>query len=213
MKLGCLVIGVLVTSSAFGQTQSTTNTTCTANGQQINCSSNTSTTADAAAQRAETQRELNEAGANAGYALGAAIRAAKNKRDAKKAAAAERAAEGAGAANERAANKSTPESASEIDKFRTIHCAQSPGERTTNESGYVLSCSDFMAKMKSFCVAAPKYAACAYLPVQASHDTPVGVPVVARVAQAPSGASTGEYGGIVHNLTASSSAEFGISFR
>jgi hypothetical protein len=164
MKTAFLAMGVLVASSAFGQTQSTTNTTCTANGQQINCTSTTSTTADAAAQRAETQREINEAGANAGYALGTAIRAAKLKHDAKKAA--------AWAPAEAAANKPTPESASETDKFRTIHCVQSPGERTTNKSGNIISCSDFMVKMKSFCAAAPKYAACEYLSTPPPHETP-----------------------------------------
>jgi len=171
MKTAFLAIGVLVASSAFGQTQSTTNTTCTANGQQINCTSATATTADAAAQRAETQREINEAGANTGYALGTAIRAIKNKHDAKKA---EKAAEEARAANEKATNTLMLESAPETDKFRIIHCAQSPGERTTNESGNIISCSDFMAKMKSFCAAAPKYAACEYLSTQPPHEMPVG---------------------------------------
>lgn len=173
MKIVSLAIGVLVASSAFGQTQSTTDTTCTANGQQINCASTTSTTADAAAQRAETQREINEAGANAGYALGTAIGAIKAKHDAKKAAAAA-AAERSAAADRAIRTMATSEIASDADKSRIMRCIQNPEEKTTNESGNITSCSDFMAKMKSFCADAHKYAACEYLSPQPPHETPVG---------------------------------------
>lgn len=56
----------------FGQ-QSTTDTNCNVNGQQVNCTSNTTTTGSTDAQRAEQQREMNEAGKAAGAALGSAI--------------------------------------------------------------------------------------------------------------------------------------------
>jgi hypothetical protein len=173
MKIGFLVIGVLVAAPAFGQSQSTTNTTCTANGQQINCTSTTSTAADAAAQRAETQREINEAGANAGYALGTAIGAIKAKHDAKKAEAAA-AAERSAAAERATGTIATSEIASDADKSRIMRCIQNPEEKVTNESGNIISCSVFMAKMKFFCAAAHKYAACEYLSTPPPHETPVG---------------------------------------
>ena len=48
------------------------------------------------------------------------------------------------------------------------------------------------------------------LPNEAEPQTSKGTSPSSVVAQAPLGASTGEYGGIVHNKTASSSAEFWI---
>jgi hypothetical protein len=72
MKTALLVIGVFIASSAFGQ-QSTTNTDCNVNGQQINCTSNTIGTGSTDAQRAEQQREMNEAGKAIGSAVGSLI--------------------------------------------------------------------------------------------------------------------------------------------
>lgn len=145
-----LAVTVLISLFAVGaRAQSTTDTVCTANGQQINC---TSTTTDTGAQRAQTQQALSDAGASAGYALGAAIRAARLKHQAAKTRVVMAAA-------------ATPEEPSDIDKFKTISCAQTPSANTTNESSNVISCSDYLKKMRTFCTAAPRYPACAYLPV------------------------------------------------
>ena len=70
MKLAVLVL--VAAGSAFGQ-QSTTNTDCNVNGQQVNCTSNTTSTGSTDAQRAEQQREMNEAGKAIGNAVGSAI--------------------------------------------------------------------------------------------------------------------------------------------
>jgi PEGA domain-containing protein len=72
MKITLLAIGVFIASSAFGQ-QSTTDTTCNVNGQQVNCTSNTTSTGSTDAQRAEQQREMSEAGKAIGAAVGSAI--------------------------------------------------------------------------------------------------------------------------------------------
>jgi hypothetical protein len=56
----------------FGQ-QSTTDTNCNVNGQQVNCTSNTTSTGSTDVQRAEQQREMNEAGKAVGSAVGSLI--------------------------------------------------------------------------------------------------------------------------------------------
>ena len=72
MKCAFAAFALLVAGSAFGQ-QSTTNTDCTVNGQQVNCTSNTTGSGSTDAQRAEQQREMNEAGKAIGNAVGSAI--------------------------------------------------------------------------------------------------------------------------------------------
>lgn len=72
MKHVLATLVLLTAVSAFGQ-QSTTDTNCNINGQQINCTSNSTSTGSTDAQRAEQQRETNESIKAAGNALGAAI--------------------------------------------------------------------------------------------------------------------------------------------
>jgi hypothetical protein len=72
MKCVLAILVLLTAGSAFGQ-QSTTDTNCNVNGQQVNCTSNTTSTGSTDAQRAEQQREMNESSKAAGAALGSAI--------------------------------------------------------------------------------------------------------------------------------------------
>jgi hypothetical protein len=72
MKYALAMFVLLTAGSAFGQ-QSTTDTNCNVNGQQINCTSNTTSTGSTDAQMAEQQRETNESIKAAGNALGTAI--------------------------------------------------------------------------------------------------------------------------------------------
>lgn len=67
-----LLVVVLCAIPTIGQ-QSTTDTNCTAYGSQINCTSNTTSTGSTDAQRAEQQREMNEAGKAIGSAAGTII--------------------------------------------------------------------------------------------------------------------------------------------
>jgi hypothetical protein len=152
----------LVAAPVFAQTQSTTNTTCTANGQQINCTSTTSTTADAAAQRAETQREINEAGANAGYALGTAIRAAKLKHDAAKTGAAEKKARAAAEKARPAVEKAAEEDRAAVEnaveggiKADIGYCQKHPDSSVPQPSGPVLPCSEEIQQQQAFCKTSP----------------------------------------------------------
>jgi hypothetical protein len=72
MKYVFAILVLLTAGSAFGQ-QSTTDTTCNVNGQQVNCTSNTTSTGSTDAQRAEQQREMNESGKAVGTALGSLL--------------------------------------------------------------------------------------------------------------------------------------------
>lgn len=72
MKYILAIFALTMAGPAFGQ-QSTTDTTCNVNGQQVNCSSNTTSTGSTDAQRAEQQRAANEAGKALGEAAGSAI--------------------------------------------------------------------------------------------------------------------------------------------
>jgi len=72
MKYILAVFALVAAGSAFGQ-QSTTDTTCNVNGQQVNCTSNTTGTGSTDATNAEQQREMNEAGKALGSAVGSAI--------------------------------------------------------------------------------------------------------------------------------------------
>jgi hypothetical protein len=72
MKYVLAILVLLTAGSAFGQ-QSTTDTTCNVNGQQVNCTSNTTSTGSTDAQRAEQQREMNESAKRVGTALGSVI--------------------------------------------------------------------------------------------------------------------------------------------
>ena len=72
MKYVLTVFILLAASPVFAQ-QSTTDTTCNVNGQMVNCTSNTTSTGSTDAQRAEQQREMNEAGKAVGTAMGSLI--------------------------------------------------------------------------------------------------------------------------------------------
>lgn len=72
MKTTFITIAIFLALPAFGQ-QSTTNTNCNVNGQQVNCTSNTTSTTSTDATNAEQQREMNEAGKAIGNAAGSAI--------------------------------------------------------------------------------------------------------------------------------------------
>ena len=72
MKYALSILILLTAGSAFGQ-QSTTDTNCNVNGQQINCTSNTTSTGSTDAQNAEQQRETNESIKAVSNAIGSAI--------------------------------------------------------------------------------------------------------------------------------------------
>jgi hypothetical protein len=72
MKYALSILILLTAGSAFGQ-QSTTDTNCNVNGQQINCTSNTTSAGSTDAQNAEQQRETNESIKAVSNAIGSAI--------------------------------------------------------------------------------------------------------------------------------------------
>jgi hypothetical protein len=118
-----------------------TQTNCTLNGNTANCTS--TTTPNGGAAVAQGGKDIGTASAT----IIAKIRARHQ------------------------AQQLSPQSPQEsvvTDKSRIMRCIQNPEEKTPNESGNIIGCSDFMVKMKSFCAAAPKYAACVCLPIQAS---------------------------------------------
>jgi len=135
MKSTLITIALLLFgSAAFGQ-QTTTNTNCYVNGQQVDCTSTSTNNSATQAQQAETQRELNEAGTNLGAAIGTTI--ARNK--------AEHAEE-------------------ERVLMNIVYCQQNPeGSVTVGQGKLTQSCSVELAKARAVCTVKNKYKFCKVL--------------------------------------------------
>ena len=116
---------------------STTNTNCQANGQQVNCTSQTTTNTPPPsndATKAEQQREANEAGKAVGTAIGTSI-----------------------------ARRKQEKQLEEGIAIRVTYCNQNPSGSVMLTDGKSQSCDEELAKVKAVCTVKPKYSFCKYL--------------------------------------------------
>jgi hypothetical protein len=114
--------------------QSTTDTNCTQNGQQINCTSNTTTPPDNSAAQAQQQQQANETGKAVGSAIGGVIAAHK----------AEKAAE-------------------ERVTVNVVYCNQNPDGFVFTKDDPKQPCNVEIAKVRAVCTVKPKYSFCKML--------------------------------------------------
>lgn len=136
-RLFILATLLAATAMPVRSQSSTTNTNCQANGQQINCTSQTTANApppSTDATTAEQQREANEAGKAIGTAIGTSI--AKRKQE-----------------------KQLEEGIA----IRVTYCNQNPQGSVTLTDGKSQSCDEELSKVKAICTVKPKYSFCKYL--------------------------------------------------
>jgi hypothetical protein len=139
MQITVLAVGLVIASSAFGQAQSTTDTNCNVNGQQVNCTSRT--TAPPPDPWANFNKTLTDNRARA--------EANRNRQ-----------------AQAQAQANTSAEAKQEVEnhaKVNIAYCRENPAGSVTSEDGQAKPCADELAYEKAFCSVKPDADRCQLL--------------------------------------------------